>query len=401
MIKTVFLRILSSALADTIPECPMLSADEQGDVLKLSELHRVLPLVFDKMHSCNLSLPQTSPVHTQVRLLVSQQTLCTLAFSEVYRTLAQQGVYPVVVKGIICRSLYPKPDLRVSSDEDLLITPTEYPLCCKLLADMGFSLVKEGDPDHYQHSFVRNDGLRLEVHTSLFDAQDTFFDKWNEEFKEWKDNTVTISVEGTDLLTLNPTDHLLYLLLHALKHFIHSGVGIRQVCDTVIFANKYSNEIDWHSLAERCKTLNALKFAMGIFAIGKNHLNLCSEVCAELSEYASFPADELPLLEDILSAGIFGSSTLSRKHSGSITFSEAKNKSKGILRRLFPPARSLGTKYSYAKSSPLLLPIAWGHRLLCYGKEVKHTDNNSPFEAVKIGNQRLKLLEDYGITSSN
>ncbi len=397
MMKTLFLRILSSALTDSTPLCPTLSTKELSDILKLSELHRVLPLVYDNMHSCGLRLPQSTPVHSQVKLLVSQQALHTLAFAEVYRTLAQQGVYPAVVKGIICRNLYPKPDLRVSSDEDLLVSPAEHPKCCKLLEDMGFSLIKKDRPDHYQHSFVRSDGLHIELHTSLFDAQDAFFDKWNEEFKTWKDKTITISAEGTDFLTLNPTDHLLYLILHALKHFIHSGVGIRQVCDITILANRYVNEIDWHSFAKRCKALNALRFAMGIFAVAKNHLKLSLEVCNTLSLFAPFPSDESALLEDLLSAGVFGNATMSRRHSGTITFSEAKNKNKGICRRIFPPAKSLKSTYTYAKRSPLLLPVAWAHRLLRYGKEVRSTEGNSPFEAVQIGKQRLKLLKEYGL----
>ncbi len=397
--KITFLRILSAALAGTVPEVAPLVIEEQSDILKLAELHRVLPLVYDSMHTCGIALPQSTPVHKQVRMLVSQQALRTLAFTETYRTLSQQGVTPVVVKGIICRNLYPKPDFRISSDEDLLISPAEYPLCRKLLGDMGFSPVKERSPEHYQHSFVRDDGVHLELHTSLFATQDPFFDKWNREFEGWKDKTVTVSAEGTEFLTLNPTEHLLYLLLHALKHFIHSGVGIRQVCDIVVFANNHFEEIHWQKLSDRCKALGALKFSMGIFAIGKKHLNLSPQVSCRISQCAPFPQKEDSLLEDILSAGIYGSATLSRQHSSSITFSEVKNKNKGFLRRIFPPAKSLGGKYSYAKNSPLLLPIAWGHRLLRYRKELKNTDNNSPLETVQIGKQRLKLLKEYGLTS--
>ncbi len=397
--QSTFLQILSAALAGTLSEFSSLSIEEQCEILKLAELHRVLPLVFDAMHRGGIRLPQSIPVHKQVRLLVSQQTLRTLAFLEVYRTLSQQGVTPVVVKGIVCRNLYPKPDLRISSDEDLLIPPHEYPLCRKLLEDMGFSLVRERSPEHYEHSFFRVDGVHLEIHTSLFDAQDSFFDKWNKEFEDRSNKTLTFFAEGTEILTLRPTHHLLYLILHALKHFIHSGVGIRQVCDIIMFANRYNTDIDWQTLAYKCTELNALKFAIGIFAIGKKHLNLKPQVYSEFSRYAPAPAKEEPLLKDILSAGIYGSATLSRQHSSSITFSRAK--SQGRLRSVFPPAKTLGDKYSYAKKHSLLLPIAWGHRLLNYRKEIKSTSNNSPLETVKIGKQRLKLLKEYGLIIKN
>lgn len=35
---------------------------------------------------------------------------------------------------------------------------------------------------------------------------------------------------------MNASDHLFYLICHALKHFYHSGFGIRQVCDILLFA---------------------------------------------------------------------------------------------------------------------------------------------------------------------
>lgn len=397
--QSTFLKILSAALAGTTSGLSSLSVEEQSEILKLADIHRVLPLVFDTMHQSGTQIPQNTPVQKQIRLLVSQQTLRTLAFAEVYSVLLQQGITPVVVKGIVCRNLYPKPDLRISSDEDLLITPDEYPLCRKLLEDMGFSTVKERSPDYYQHSFVRVDGVHLEIHTSLFDSQDPFFDKWNKEFEHHSSKICTLCAEDTKFFTLNPTHHILYLILHALKHFIHSGVGIRQVCDIVIFANRYASEIDFPALAHKCKKLNALKFAVGIFEIGKKHLNLKPQVYSTFSQYAPASVKDDTLLKDILSAGIYGSATLSRQHSGSITFNQARNK--GTLSRIFPPKKTLSAKYSYAKKHALLLPIAWGHRLLNYRKETKNTVNNSPLETVQIGKQRLKLLKEYGIIKNN
>ena len=35
--------------------------------------------------------------------------------------MRQNGLTPLIVKGIVCRDLYPNPDLRTSNDEDLYI----------------------------------------------------------------------------------------------------------------------------------------------------------------------------------------------------------------------------------------------------------------------------------------
>ena len=34
--------------------------------------------------------------------------------------MRQNGLTPLIVKGIVCRDLYPNPDLRTSNDEDLI-----------------------------------------------------------------------------------------------------------------------------------------------------------------------------------------------------------------------------------------------------------------------------------------
>ncbi len=398
MLQKTFLNILKSALMGEKTTSLPTSTEEYDSLLRLSEIHRVLPLIFHCLHtSADISSENSEFFHKRVKLLVSQQTIKTCTFSDVYSRLAEKGLTPIVAKGIICRNLYPQPDFRISSDEDLLIPEDEYSLYREALLSLGFYAANSNTADRYQNSFLRNDGLHIELHTALFDTEESFFDKWNALFSECFENSCTICAENTRFRTLAPTEHLLYLILHAMKHFIHSGVGIRQICDITVFANSYCSEIDFKKLLSLCKSVNAKKFAMGIFAIGKNHLNLDEQVSEALQKHAQFPTDETSLLEDILSAGIFGSSTMSRRHSSSITFSGAKGKDTSVLRKLFPKAKKLDSRYSYAKKYPVLLPLAWAHRLISYKKELKNTDNNSPFESVRIGNKRLDLLKEYGI----
>jgi len=63
-------------------------------------------------------------------------------------------------------------------------------------------------------------------------------------------------------------------------------------------------------------------------------------------------------LDDILDSGIFGSTSKARQHSASFTFDAVRGKKTGLIRRAFPKAESLGSKYSYAKNIPCyyLLP---------------------------------------------
>ncbi len=399
MVKNKFLCLLKSAL-EGVTTCNLyLTKEETEEILSLAQLHKLLPLVYDCIYTQGYSENTNDFPHLRqtVRLTVSQQALRTESFTALYTTLNEANLSPIVVKGIVCRNLYPKPDLRISADEDLLISPEDYGKYRKTLISLGFSPHRE-EKESYQTSFIRGDGFHIELHTSLFNPNTPLFSKWNDIFADAFSRVITIETGNTKILTLSHTDHFLYLVLHALKHFIHSGVGIRQVCDIVMFAKKHTDSIDWEYVFTQCENLGALKFTLGVLSIGRNHL--VPKESADKIPLPSLVADETALLNDILSAGIYGGSSLSRKHSGSITFDAAQHgKKQSLLKRAFPPAKTLGHRYSYAKRSPVLLPVAWGHRLLRYGKEVKISENNSPSEAVKTGNNRIELLREYGLVS--
>ena len=47
-------------------------------------------------------------------------------------------------------------------------------------------------------------------------------------------DAVELRIRDVPILTLAPTDHLLFLLCHAYKHLLHGGIGIRQLCEQKI-----------------------------------------------------------------------------------------------------------------------------------------------------------------------
>ena len=81
------------------------------------------------------------------------------------------------------------------------------------------------------------------------------------------------------------------------------------------------------------------------------------------------------LLEDILEGGVFGDSSMSRKHSSNITLqavSESKRGKKAkasVLQSLFPDRRYMERNYSYLKKHRFLLPVAYLSRIGKYLKE--------------------------------
>ncbi len=375
-----------------------LSRVEWESILKTAEAHRMLPMVYQAVYRCPAARRADPALMSHYRMCAMQmvvlQTRKSAEFLPLLETLQAAGVEPLVVKGTVCRRLYPNPDYRMSADEDVLIQPEQFALCNEILNRLGLYTPDAGS-DSYELPYSGPEtSLYIEIHRSLFAGDGASYGNWNKHFKDMRSRTVVI--DGVP--TLHPTDHMLYLLMHAFKHFLHSGFGLRQVCDMILFANRFGGEIDWEYVLDHCRMIRAEVFAAGLFRIGWRYLGFDLEKSRYPLQWQAIYVDEQPLLADILAAGVYGSADENRHHSGNLTLQavasqkQGKSNSAGLLKTVFPSARELEGRYPYLKNKPLLLPVAWTERLVNYGKS-----NKKASESVRIGNERIELLKKYGV----
>lgn len=406
-VEQVFLNSLEAALrgASLEPQ-PELTEAEWAQMMTMAQSHHVLPMVFEAVFRLPgiENAPFFPSVKQQVRRQVMLQVLKTNEFLTLNRDLRAAGVRPLVVKGIICRNLYPNPDLRQSGDEDLLIPPEQFPACHAALAACG---MEPADPGvDFEQAYEIPYGkpgspLYLELHRYLFPPDSEAYGNLNRFFENAQ--VCEEVIQGEPILTLAPTEHLFYLICHAFKHFLHSGFGIRQVCDIIMFARHDGNRIDWERILENCRQIRAERFTAALLRIGQLYLGFNPEAACLPACWLDIQVDEKPMLEDLLNSGVFGDAELSRKHSSTITLTavadqnRGRGKRSGILKSLFPSAGALEKRYPYLKKYPFLLPVAWGARIVHYGSEIRSSRNNTAAGAVKIGTRRVELLKQYGI----
>lgn len=388
-VHEAFLALLRSSLGGTSAP-PELTTEQWSELLELAQAHKLLPMIFEAgFPLLSRADPALAAVtRRQVRDQVILQTLRTAEFLELYRKLTESGATPLVVKGIVCRQLYPKPDHRPSADEDVLIPPEQLDLCRRVLEDFGMT-TPQTDPDAYEFPYRKpGSPLYIELHRHLFPPESEAYGDFNEFFGDPFRQTATEELQGEAVRAMHPCDHMLYLLLHAFKHFLHSGFGIRQICDILLFAHHHSAVIDWEWVRLSCRSVRAEQFAAAVFAIGVKHLGF-----SPIGGWEEI--DELPLLEDVLRAGVYGSADESRLHSSRLTLNAAssqKSTRSGVLAAAFPPAGELEGRYPWLKDRPYLLPAAWGQRIIGYLRQ-----KAAPAEALRIGAERVELLRQYGI----
>ncbi len=414
--QSLALSALRVHLGTQTPDTPTPYADATtlSDTLTLASAHKNLPLIYEGLFTLYPPTPDDAPqwsalmreYRRRTYADVIGQTSRTLSFLRLYETMHENGISPLVMKGIICRTLYPKPDHRPSSDEDLLVRPAQFAACEALFFSLGakpLQPIADETEIPKERGYLFPDNLYIELHTALFAGDDgvTSADEARL-FPALFSDTMTVWAEHTEIDTLSAQNHLLYLLLHAYKHFIHAGFGIRQVSDIALFAAAHAERIDFDRLYADCDSVRCARFAAAIFLVAKLHLSLSVPLSPAWETLLS-AVDCMPLLCDILSGGIYGGTDGSRIHSASVTLDAArrgtaKGQSRSLLRTVFPDKNTLLPRYPYLAGKPYLLPAAWVQRILGYAKESAGSGSkNSAKESLRIAKARITLLSYYGI----
>lgn len=405
-----FLEAIRAYLKSKTVHWDDISSQQWQELFRLANAHHVLPMFFQAVYNCP-AISSADPtligsLRHQVYQTVGQQMTKTADFLRVYSALYQAGSNPLVVKGIICRSLYPDPDLRSSSDEDVLINSREYWLCKMALAEQNM-YPSEAPDNGYEVPFKQKDGLLyIELHKNLFPPDSEAYGDMNALFAQVHARAVAVTIQGHTIRTLCPTDHILYLICHALKHFLHSGFGIRQVCDMMLYANAFGSQIDWLYVLECCKSIRAEHFAAALFRIGQEYLTFDPDESMFPEAWRQIETDPTALLEELVSAGIYGQADMARLHSSNITLDAVAAEKQGkkaknhLTAALFPPARNLKTRYPWLSQHSWLLPVAWLCRIVQYSSRSRKQDKSNAARILRMGNHRIELMRQYHIIDS-
>lgn len=343
--QQLFLEALKAALKnEQIEWNNKVEAQEWMDLFRMAEVHQILPMIYEAVYrspAAGQADPQIlAPAKAQMVRTVIMQTQKTGEFEPLYRYLRESGICPLVVKGIVCRNIYPNPDYRISGDEDLLIRPEDFRKCHDLLREYGMQ-TSEQDMDAeelesvYEVPYGKKGSLiYIELHKSLFPPESEAYGDLNRFFANVHEDAIDIRIDGTDIRTMGYTDHLFYLICHSFKHFLHSGFGIRQVCDIILFANEYGDAIDWEKILRQCREIHADLFAAALFAIGEKYLTFDPEKAHYPKVWQGICVDETDMLMDLLDSGIYGNANMSRKHSSNMTLDAVVADKNNIIDRI-------------------------------------------------------------------
>ena len=381
-----FINILSDHLHGISTEIPY-NVDWE-EILKLAKSHQVEGIVY---YQCKNLMPP------KIKKVFDNKASSTLyyygnrktALREVASELNNKEIPHIVVKGFSIAEYYPIPALRTMGDCDIIVHRKEMPATMNVMRSLGYQGIDNDKADSWE--CVKN-RITFEIHDRLVSDVDFLKPEQERFFNEYD----TYVVDGK----LNWNFHFLYLIIHLRKHFMNSGVGIRQFMDLAVIINN-CHELDWIWIEERLIGLELLRFTQScLYLLNKwfetEQPILCGSVNMEHDFYEK-------VTERILQNGVFGKDDL--KNVGNyernvLINSEgwmATRRIKYLIRNVFPPYSYMKTYpgCNYVDGRPYLLIVAWLHRFYYYSRRNKRSTVRRVIKGAFSDKKSLKSQEDF------
>lgn len=400
LIQEQIIDLLNASIHNTVPKLDYSKNVEWDNLINEANAHSITGLLYPALKNIkdnNISKEVIDKLKRYTFNAAIGQSNHIKRTADILSLFNENNIPVIVLKGLVVREYYPKPDLRTMCDSDVIIHKNDLEKVRKLLLEKGF--VEEEDAGH--HIAFLNNSFNLEVHWTLANES---FRKGQECFQEkiW-DDAMKIKVGGVDTLSLSLEDLALHLCAHMASHMAISGFGVRQLADLVLLVEHKGNEIDWDEFKDKAKKSGLTQFSTGMFKVCNYLFDM--EIPKQLNIKNSRNDEEIIKLvvNDIFTGGVYGQRDLSFSFRAQVGYDIDDDSTFSMIKRyiqvILPPISKLSDRYAYAKKYKILLPAAWIHHIYVgvttkeYDSESKKKFLTSTISNAKSRNKVVRWLE--------
>lgn len=328
-----------------------------NELLRLSKVHEVTGIIY---FQCKEFIPKNlwSDFESAYAAAMFYYSNRVKAMRFIADLLSEHHIPFFSVKGLEVAKYYPVPSLRTMGDNDVVVEPGRLSETVSILKEHGF--VESANPDESGEHVWSCDYMRMhfEFHDRLTD-NDARTDKQQSFFNDF------MPYVKDDALDWN--FHFLFLIMHLRKHFMNSGVGIRQFMDIAVVA-KNRKDLDWDWIENKLQELKLQTFAHACFSLIEAWFEIRTPVQYDKLDEAL----TAEVTEKILNNGVFGFADEENKNNRISNIliepgeSIQKNRLAFLMRSLFPSYETMKNYpgCGFLEGKPYLLPIAWIRRFV-------------------------------------
>ena len=243
-------------------------------LMPLAAEQGVVPLVaLAVLHASELECPEAlrECLMNALRTECSTNLLRRQRVLHLIGELKQTGIEAKILKGYAIAENYACPESRSSVDTDLLIDVQQEKAALRFLKARGFRITPRAKTCHHTICQHKKYG-EIELHVALYD--ELIRDAWFQSADAAAlvhEKSVTIETPDGSYTALGYTDHLIFITLHMVKHFILGGLTLRMMLDIALLFARNRERIDaarFWSTMERlhyAKLVNCVLWAMILY----------------------------------------------------------------------------------------------------------------------------------------
>lgn len=389
------------------------------EILQLAGEQNILPLIACTVKASSLDCPEQVKEYllNMMRTAASVNMIRRQRIMHLIREMKAAGIHVRLLKGYAISDCYAYPDCRDSVDADLLISIKQEEQACELFEKHGFKIrPREATSQHVicQHAKYGMVELHVRLYAELI--EDVWF-QGMDEAELVKEDEITRSSADGNYSTLGNTDHLIFLVLHLLKHFISGGLTIKMMLDIALHFQKNRETIDADRFWQVMRQLNYSTFVSSMLKL--------------LIEYGSFEASDFPgieqvthdnvqlLLDDLAQGGYMGIKQKNERHESGMAYNRQmllKSRSQGQYGRymflwkvrtgakyMFPSIKQLRVEYPSILHNKVGIPFIWLYHVIAFPikklrKGVLQRDIHSGKDSrTAISQKRMEMFKDLGM----
>ena len=336
------LALIKGAL--TGEKCTLSETPDMDGLFQLAGKHKLGALMYYALHEAGYD---TEPVtqklffHCCRYMAVSEGQMAMI--ERVFSAFEEHRIDYLPLKGVLLKGIYPKPEMRRMGDADVLFRREQYEDIKAGLTDLGFTFDDETD-----HEAVwKHPSLLLEMHKRIVPRRDVDL------YRYFGNGWAHAVADGNDTCRYHFTPEMQFvsLFVHLVKHYRGGGIGLSHMIDLWVY-RRHHPELDETVIRAELDKVYLGEFYANVWAT----LQVWFEG-AEATEKTDF------ITNVIFENGVYG--TRERAHLSYVAkagHGQKPHKNSVVakwLRLIFPPKRTLLTKYPVLRRRGWLLPVIW------------------------------------------
>lgn len=262
--------------------------------------------------------------------------------NRIIKAFEEQGIWFMLMKGVVLQYLYPNRFHRQMTDNDILFDINKKKEMIKIMETNGFK--KDNKKALHDIAFSKDPFYCFEMHFKIGAAL-KFID-----YFEDLDSRLVIKSEFERCLSID--DMYIHLFSHELKHYEFNGVGIRSLIDHYYFTKEYSDKFDM-------EYINRIISEHGYIDYETNRIELFNSIFMR-GEEDFFDSMDNELLVKYCGSGTHGSIQNSIENK----ISEDSSVYNYYFSRIIPEKEWLEYCYPFVSKHKFLIPFFIPYRLI-------------------------------------